>query len=247
MKFSNSLIQGQFLKRYKRFFADVELDGQTVVAHVPNTGSMKSCNVAGSECLLSKVDDPERKLKYTLEAIKAGQHWVGVNTSWPNKLAVELFKGRDLKHWSPYDSYQSEVKINENTRIDLALWNSTQSEITKWKMEHFKTVQPVHFVEIKNVTLKEGEVALFPDAVTERGQKHIQELVSLIKQGFTAELLFIVQRTDVNSFEPAESIDPDYAQLLREGMRAGLQVTAVSFEVSKSGIQLVKTLPLGKM
>ena len=244
MKFPKTLVQGRFLKRYKRFFADVDLDGKTVIAHVPNTGSLKSCNTPGSECLLSPVDDPERKLKFTLEAIKVDEHWVGVNTGWPNKLAVQVFKDHLLKHWESFDSYQTEVKINGQSRIDLALWNSKHTEVTKWKVEHFKKMQPVHFVEIKNVTLKEGTSALFPDAVTERGQKHIEELVRLIKKGFTAEILFIVQRSDVQQFEPAENIDPEYAKLLRKGMNDGLQVTALSFEISKSGIEFKKSLPI---
>jgi len=244
MEFQNHLLQGKLIKRYKRFFADVELEGQVVIAHVPNTGSMKGCSEPGSDCLISKVSDPTRKLQFTLEAVKANNHWVGVNTSWPNKLAVELFQNKILPHWIEFDSYQPEVKISEQSRIDLALWSSKRTEVKKWKYEDFKKHYPVHFVEIKNVTLKIEEMAQFPDAITERGQKHIEELGGLIKRGFTAEILFIVQRTDVDHFEPAESIDPKYAKLLKDAVKNGLKVTAVSFEVSKVGIQFYKLLKL---
>lgn len=244
MQFESKLLKGKFLKRYKRFFADIELGGEIITAHVPNTGSMKSCNNPGSECWLTKNDDPKRALKFTLEAIKAEQSWVGVNTSWPNKLAVELFRNQSLSHWQKYDQHQQEVKINDQSRMDLALWNSDKTSVKKWKVEDFKQYQPVHFVEIKNVTLKEGTLAQFPDAVTERGQKHIQELVHLIERGYTAEMLFVVQRTDVKAFAPAAQIDPDYARLLKAATEKGLLVTAVAFEISENGISMSRVLPV---
>lgn len=242
MEFPSPLLQGKLLKRYKRFFADVELDGSVVVAHVPNTGSMKGCSTPGSECLLSPASDPARKLRFTLEAVKTDQCWVGVNTSWPNKLGRELFENKMLPHWKRYDSCQPEIKINEHTRIDLALWSSQETEIKKWKQDDLKDKKPVHFVEIKNVTLKNEKKAQFPDAVTERGQKHIVELMELLHRGFTAELLFVIQRTDTVFFEPAEDIDPVYAQLLKEAAQKGLKVTAVVFEVSQEGIHFQKPL-----
>ncbi len=244
MEFQKPLVEGKFLKRYKRFFADVEFEGEIVTAHVPNTGSLKSCNTAGSACWMSRSDDPKRALKFTLEAIKADGYWVGVNTFWPNKLAVEVFKQKTLLHWSNYDSYQQEIKINDQSRVDLVLWSSKNTSVKKWKVEDFKQTQPVHFVEIKNVTLKEGLAARFPDAVTVRGQKHIEELSLLIQRGFTAEMLFIVQRTDVEFFEPARDIDPEYAQLLKGAEGKGLKITALSFEFTEKEIALSKTLPV---
>jgi sugar fermentation stimulation protein A len=244
MDFERPLVEGKFLKRYKRFFADVELQGETVTAHVPNTGSLKSCNNPGSHCWMSRSGDPKRVLKFTLEAIQSEGHWVGVNTSWPNKLGVEVFKQHQLPHWAKYDSFQQEVKINDQSRIDLVLWSSKESDTTKWKVDDFKKAQPVHFVEIKNVTLKVGAAAQFPDAVTERGQKHIEELSELIARGFTAEMLFIVQRTDVEYFEPAREIDPEYARLLNEAHKEGLAITALCFEFSKKGLHLAKVLPI---
>jgi sugar fermentation stimulation protein A len=244
MEFQQPLIEGRFLKRYKRFFADVELDHENVTAHVPNTGSMKTCNTPLSPCLISRSDDPKRALRFTLEAIQAGSTWVGVNTSWPNKLAVELFVGRKLDHWHRYDSYQTEVKINEQSRFDLVLWSSQETAVKKWKQEDLAKIPPVHFVEIKNVTLKEGDAAQFPDAVTERGQKHIRELMELIERGFSAEMLFIVQRSDVECFEPATQIDPTYAALLKQAVAIGLVVTAASFTVEPTGIRMHRLLPI---
>lgn len=244
MEFQKPLVEGKFLKRYKRFFADVEFEGEIVTAHVPNTGSMKSCNTSGSACWMSRSEDPKRALKFTLEAIKAEDQWVGVNTSWPNKLAVEVFKQNQLGHWAHHDSFQQEVKINEQSRMDLALWNSSNTSVKKWKVDDFKQTQPVHFVEVKNVTLKEGPAARFPDAVTERGQKHIEELCLLIQKGFTAEMLFVVQRTDVEFFEPAHDIDPNYARLLKAAQTQGLTITALSFQFTEKGIILAKNLPV---
>lgn len=244
VQFPSPLVEGKFLKRYKRFFADVDVQGEIVTAHVPNTGSMKSCNEPGSLCRLSRADDPKRALKFTLEAVQSGKEWVGVNTSWPNKLAVEVFQQKLLSHWGGHDRCQPEVKINDQSRIDLVLWDSKKASTSKWKVADFQHTQPVHFVEIKNVTLKNGLAAQFPDAVTERGQKHIQELCELIERGFTAEMLFVVQRTDVEYFEPAHQIDPEYARLLRDAVQKGLVVTALSFAITDHAIVLCKQLPV---
>ena len=244
MQFSQKIIKGQFLKRYKRFFADFILDENTCTAHVPNTGSLKSCSEPGSPCLVSKSDDPNRKLKYTLEAIQAQKYWVGVNTSWPNKLAVEIFEKKLLDHWKNFDRYQLEVKISDESRIDLLLWESKRATVDKWKQKDFETVLPIHVVEIKNVTLRVGNSAQFPDAVTERGQKHIRELVSLLEKGYSTEMLFIVQRDDVEFFQPAYDIDPKYGDLLKEAQQKGVIVTAMGFNVNPEGIVFSKKLPI---
>jgi sugar fermentation stimulation protein A len=244
LEFPSQLLEGKFIKRYKRFFAEIYFEGKVFTAHVPNTGSLKSCSTPGSSCLFSQASDPKRALKFTLEAILADGHWVGVNTSWPNKLVAEVFSQHRLPHWSKYNSYQQEVKINDQSRIDLVLWDSKEDSTTKWKVDDFKILKPVHFVELKNVTLKERTNAQFPDAVTERGQKHIKELCGLIKRGYTAEMLFVVQRMDVEAFEPAAAIDPKYAQLLSDGYNLGLTLTAICFELSNKGISYSRQLPI---
>lgn len=224
MKWSKTIVQGTFQRRYKRFFADVELDGQTVVAHVPNTGTLKGCIDNPCEALLSESDNPERKLKYTLEALKTPSGaWVGVNTTWPNQLVREAFEQKLIPEWREFSELQLEVKINPKTRLDGLLKRATGTS---------------RYFEVKNVTLADGDVAQFPDAVTERGQKHLRELMELVKQGHEAEIVFVVQRTDCRSFQPAAHIDPDYANLLAEAVNAGVIVRVLAVQVTPEGLEL---------
>lgn len=237
MKFKTATHQGFFLKRYKRFFADVKLNNEIVVAHVANTGSLKSVLQAEQLCLLTEAENPDRKLKYSLQAVQLASGWVGVNTSWPNLLAKEAFGAKLFKHWNSFDQIQSEVKISKETRLDLVLTNS-------------KTAKK-HYVEIKNVSLASGDLeshkglAQFPDAVTERGQKHLRELMALVEQGHSAEILFVLQRQDCSAFAPADDIDPEYGKLLRQAVKAGVQVTVAIAHVSATEIVLLpQTIPL---
>ena len=223
MKFKKKLIQGEFLKRYKRFFADVKLDDQIVVAHVPNTGSMKSVNNPGQACLLSLAENPDRKLKYTLEAIQCplSQAWVGVNTSWPNKLVRLAFENGEIKDWKKYSEIQSEVKINKETRLDILLTDARGNK---------------KYIEIKNVSLRVGPAALFPDSVTERGQKHLRELMALVDEGHQAEIVYFIQRNDCAHFSPADEIDPEYGRLLRAAVKKGVIVRPLVYEFSEDGL-----------
>jgi sugar fermentation stimulation protein A len=237
MKFEQPLIEGTFLKRYNRFFADVKIGDEVVVAHVPNTGSMKGVNTPNSPCFVSPATNPERKLRYTLEMVKTPTSWVGVNTSHPNNLVHELWQSKKVKHWEQFDKAQLEVKINKQTRLDLALWSSKDArELKKGKLASVEP--PLHFIEIKNVSLGENSKALFPDAVTERGQKHIQEMMELMEKGFTCEFVFVIQRTDCKNFSPADDIDPQYGKLLRQAHKKGLQISPFSCEISPAGILL---------
>ena len=229
MKWPQPLVQGIFLKRYKRFFADVQIAdmSEPQVVHVANTGSLKSVLSAGRPCLLSPATNPERKLRWSLEAIQAEDNtWIGINTAWPNKLGLEIFNLKLLKHWQNFTDIQSEVKINSQTRLDLCLTSNTRK----------------HYVEIKNVTLKVGKKLCFPDAVTERGQKHLQELMELIEQGHGAEILFIAQRTDGDIFSAAAEIDPEYANLLLKAKKSGVLITALSFRLQQTGIEFHRQL-----
>lgn len=243
MRFEKPLSQGIFQKRYKRFFTDIEFDGETITAHCPNTGSMMGLKDPGSPCLFSTTDDPNRKLKHTLQMIKAPKSWVGVNTSLPNKLAVELFEKNPLSHWKKFDSAQSEVKINDHSRIDMVLWNSKDHpKIKKWN--HKNLTPPLHLIEVKNVTLAENEVAFFPDAVTTRGQKHLEELMDLVSKGFTCEMLFVIQRTDCKEFRGAKDIDPDYVKKLKQAQKAGVIITPLPCKMDeKEVILLSEPLP----
>lgn len=234
MKFSKQLQEGIFLKRYKRFFADIEFQGQVLTAHLPNTGSLKSANNPGQACLFSTSDNPERKLKWTLEMIKSADNstWVGVNTATPNTVMRETLQhlvGADKKNidkkmtktfaaWAQFDEVKPEYKISAETRLDFMLKK--------------KKSEKMHFIEVKNVTLAENKIAKFPDAVTERGQKHLRELMALMKQGHTAELVFTVQRDDCEGFSPADDIDPEYGRLLREARDQGLVLSPLVVELS---------------
>lgn len=217
-----ALLEGQFLKRYKRFFADFLLEGELQVAHVANTGSMKSCLQAGAPCLVSPASNPERKLRWSLEALQINGTWVGVNTARPNQLVAEAFQQKTIAEYTDFTQMQSEVKINAQSRIDFLLTSAKRRR----------------YVEVKNVTLAEGQVAFFPDAVTERGQKHLQELMQLTEQGHEAEILFVVQRSDCRIFSAADFIDPEYAKLLKMAKEKGVRVSAYAVDISPEELKL---------
>lgn len=250
--FKSKLTEGVLLKRYKRFFADVEyVDTKNnkkiqLTIHCPNTGSLKSVIEKDYQhkCWFSLNDDPARKLKGTLEAVQAESGaWVGVNTSWPNKIvqyAAEKSisdKKPHFKSWEKYSFYKSEHKINKESRLDGVFC------VNKTDLEYADKMK--HFVEIKNVTLARDGFAQFPDAVTERGQKHLRELMSLIDQGHKSELIFAIQRNDVRAFSIAEDIDPTYKKLFDQAVKKGLIVTPVFVEISQLQIGLSqKILPI---
>lgn len=235
MKFKPALLEGTFQKRYKRFFADFTLSGQTEVAHVPNTGSLRSVNVPGQPCLVKPADNPERKLRFTLEAIKSKESgvWIGVNTANPNALVKEAFTDGIISHWKAWDKLDAEVKLSKETRLDFMLSKTEGSSVKR------------HYIEVKNVTLGEAGVAYFPDAVTERGQKHLRELMTLVAEGHSAEIFYTIQREDCKEFRPADDIDPVYGELLREASRQGVRVSAYLVHVSPEEIVLTnKSVPV---
>ncbi|MDX2480849.1 MAG: DNA/RNA nuclease SfsA [Desulfuromusa sp.] len=210
MKLPAPLLEGTLLHRYKRFFTDIELlDGSVVTAHTPNTGSMKQCAIAGYKVLISKSDNPQRKLKYTLELIKVGNHWVDTHTQRTNRVVEEALRTNRIKSLEDF-RVQPEYKFGES-RIDFYLDKADTEAL----------------VEVKNVTLCCRETtACFPDAVTTRGQKHLRELLAAKQQGYRAVIFFLVQRAEANEFSPADDIDPEYGRLLREVVAAGVEVLA---------------------
>lgn len=228
MNFKQKLIHGTLVKRYKRFLADVKTDdGEEVTAHCTNSGSMKSCLENGAEVYLSPVDDPKRKTRFTWEMIKINGDWVGINTGNPNKLAFEAIVNGQIPELNNYSTIKREVKFGDS-RFDVFAENINEK----------------CFVEVKNVTLKEGKYALFPDAVTTRGQKHLKALMEVKKQGMRAVMLYIVQRSDVEIFSPAAHIDPNYASFLKEAVSAGVEVIVIQAKVTPEKIELVKKLPV---
>lgn len=228
------LIEGLFQKRYKRFFADILINQKTEVAHVANTGSLQSCLFENSPALVLPSSDPKRKLKFSLKALQQPESltWIGVDTQIPSKLLTQV--AHEQPQWLDQRPYQfkTEVKISAETRLDALI--------------EFQDGQK-QYIELKNVTLAQNDttsshrVALFPDAVTSRGLKHIQELVKLMEQGFEAKLIFMVQRQDCLNFKPAASIDPKYANALTEAITKGLLVEAWSLHVNPQGVSWDQT------
>lgn len=230
MQFQNPLVEGTILKRYKRFLADVELpSGEVITAHTANTGSMKTCWEPGWKVLMSFHDNPKRKLKYSLEMIHNSNTWIGINTSLPNKMAVEAIENGTIKELQGYDKIKPEAKIGKS-RIDILLSKEDGEQC---------------YVEVKNVTLLgDNKLALFPDAVSERGQKHLRELTGLVNEGIRSAMLYIVQREDVDRFSPADEIDPEYGRLLREAKEAGVEVLCYQCTLTPDGIEVTKPLPV---
>lgn len=217
-----SLTEGVILKRYKRFFADVQLpNGDVVVAHVPNTGSMKTCWAEGLPAFLSPATNPERKLRWTLELTSTGNNFIIVNTANANKLAFEALKRGTLAPFKGFTEVLPEQSILDS-RFDFCL----------------KGPQGDCWVEVKNVTLmEEPGLASFPDAVSTRGQKHLRDLIELKKQGIRTAMLYVVSRSDATRFTSAKKIDPTYASLLKEAHAAGVEIYA--FRVEKIADQYV--------
>ena len=223
------LISGILVKRYKRFLADVEIKGGKIVtAHCPNTGSMKGCCEPGSPVYLSFHDNPRRKLKYTWELIEMPTSLVGVNTLVPNRLVFESVKADMVPELSGYEKVDREVKVSAHSRIDMALDAADRRRC---------------FVEIKNFSLVDNRVAMFPDAVTSRGLKHITELQTLVDAGFRGVMFYFIQRMDAEIFKPADHIDPEYGKGLRRAVKGGLEMFAYDVAIDLNGIRLNRKIP----
>ncbi len=243
MKYINSLTEGKLIKRYKRFFADIEYKGKVITAHLPNTGSLKTVPLENTNCLFSKSDDPKRKLAYTLEMIQTNDGWAGVNTRTPNTIVKEALESHLVKG---FNHVQSEVKISESTRIDFVLFNfNNQNEKPpKLKYPHFFNdfkSKDLYFIEVKNVTMKEGTTAMFPDGITARGTKHLQELIELKEKGFSTELIFTIQRQNCSNFKIADHFDPTYDKKIKEAIKAGVKISAYEVKLSSTQVFLNTT------
>lgn len=229
MHFSPPLIRGTLIRRYKRFLADVRLgNGRQVTAHCTNTGSMLGCKEPGSAVYLSRSRNKKRKLAYTWEMIRVDGHWVGINTLHPNRLAAEGVTSGVIGELHGYHSIRREVVTRPGTRLDLCLEGNNGS----------------CFVEVKNVTLTIGGAGAFPDAVTERGAKHLKELMRLKRHGHRAAVLFVVQREDCDYFRPADEIDPEYGRWLRRALKAGVEAFPYRARVTPAEIVLTGRLQI---
>lgn len=218
------LIPGRLIKRYKRFLADIELEtGEIITAHCPNTGPMTGVSIPDSLVRVSKSDNPKRKLAYTWEMIQINSTWVGINTAIPNrvvKLALQQKLFPELA--DRYDNVRSEVLYGKDkkSRVDFLLSRENRSDI---------------YIEVKSVTLSNGKLALFPDTVTTRGQKHLVELSDLVPNA-KAVMLYFINRGDCDRFAPSDTCDPKYGELLREAVSKGVEVLPYRFEITPEGI-----------
>ena len=231
MIFPARLVEGRLVRRYKRFLADVQLPGGVVTAACPNTGSMMGCCDPGSRVWLSESDRATRKYRHTWEIVEVGKVLVGIHTGRPNALAEEAIAGGAIAELAGYASLRREVAFGEErSRVDLLLEHPGRAPC---------------YVEVKNVTAAvSGGVALFPDSVSERGTKHLRELMRLKAAGLRPVQLYCVQRGDVGEVRPADAIDAEYGRALRSAIAAGVEVLAYRARVTAREIALEERIPV---
>ena len=229
MEFTKSLIKGKLIKRYKRFFADVQLNKEIITAHCPNTGSMKGLLDEGNDVYVLPNNNPKRKLKYGLEIIKSRKNLVGVNTHMANKIAHHALDNNLIKELKNNDLIKPEVFFNKETRFDFLIEKNKQKS----------------FVEVKNVTLfRDKNTAEFPDAITTRGSKHLLTLIDAIKKGYNAYLLFLVQIQNMEKFKIAKDIDSDYYKNYILAKKAGVNFLAYRCDINSKRIFIDKKLKI---
>ena len=229
MIFKDKLISGHFIKRYKRFFIDVKIGSNIFTAHCPNTGSMLGLLKKGNRVWLSKSDNLNRKLKFTVQIIEDRKTKVGINTHLTNKIVLNSLLAKEIKDFRNFSTIRREVKFGENTRFDFLVINGNKKV----------------FIEVKNVTLSRHKgIAEFPDAVTSRGLKHIKELLNAKKEGYDIYLFYVVQRDDCNKFELAKDIDPEYCELLVKAVKKKLKILCFDCKFSSKGIKLNREIKI---
>jgi len=223
MKFDKKLLRGKLLKRYKRFLADVELeDGELVTAHCANSGRMTDCQGDGWPVLLTPHNNPKRKLQYTWELVFNGECWICVNTNRANEVAFEAVSEGNIPELCGYQKIEREKKYGKSSRIDLLLRNDEEA----------------CYVEVKSVSLTSDQKYVFPDAPTERGRKHLDELMLMYGEGHRAVMLFMLMRSDASGFKAADFIDPKYAAKLQEAQNAGVEVLVYNCHIDEEGIKI---------
>jgi sugar fermentation stimulation protein A len=229
MEFTNSLIKGKLIKRYKRFFVDIKLNKEIVTAHCPNTGSMKGLLDEGNEVYILKNSNPKRKLRYGLEIVKAQKNLVGVNTHFANKIVNHALNNNLIKELKNSDTIKPEVFYNKETRFDFLIEKDNQ-----------KT-----FVEVKNVTLfRNKNTAEFPDSITSRGSKHLLTLIDAIKEGYKTYLIFLIQIENMEKFKIARDIDSEYYKNYLAAKKAGVNFLAYRCKISTNEIVIDKKIKI---
>ena len=229
MKFTEKLIKGKLIKRYKRFFTDVKLDKKIVTAHCANTGSMLGLLDSDSEVYLSKNDNTKRKLKYGLEIVKSKNNLVGVNTHMANKIVNHALNNNLIKELKNNNKIKPEVYYNDETRFDFLIEKKGQKI----------------FVEVKNVTLfRSKKTAEFPDAITTRGSKHLLTLIDAINEGYKCYLLYLVQIQNMENFKIAKDIDNEYYNNYLKAKKAGVNFLAYRCKINSNEIIVDKKLKI---
>ena len=229
MKFTKALIKGKFVKRYKRFFADVKVNKSIITAHCPNTGSMMGLLNKNNDAWVSKNDDPKRKLKFTLEILKSKNNLIGINTHLANKLVLEGLKNNSFLEFKNLENIQPEVFYNKETRFDFLVSKKNKK----------------YFIEVKNVTLiRDNKNSEFPDAITTRGSKHIKTLIEASKKGYQCYVLFLVQISNCKYFKIAKDIDEEYYKNYLIAKKAGVNFLAYRCKIDKKKIIIEKKLKI---
>jgi len=229
MEFTKTLIKGKLVKRYKRFFADIKVNKETIIAHCPNTGSMKGLLDVNNDVWVSKNNDPKRKLKYTLEIIKVKKKLVGVNTHLTNKIVYHGLSNNLINELNNNQNIKPEIFFNKETRFDFLVEKKNQK----------------NFVEVKNVTLfREGKISEFPDAITSRGSKHLKNLIDAIKKGYKSYTIFLVQIQGIEYFKIAKDIDNEYYQNYLVAKKAGVNFLAYRCKISPKEIKVEKKIKI---
>ena len=229
MKFKDRLLQGTFVKRYKRFFVDINYNDKIITTHCPNTGSMMGLLNKGNKIWFSESSNPKRKLKYSLEIIRVGKSLVGINTLLTNKLIFEALKSKKIKSLTKFDNIKTEAKFSSGTRFDFLISNAKVKCL----------------LEAKNVTLlRNNNIAEFPDAITSRGTKHLTELINAKKRGFQSCIIYLIQRQDCKAFKIAEDIDANYKIAFNKAIKAGVKILCYDCKINNEEIKLNNQIEL---
>ncbi len=225
MKFTNTLLKGKLQRRYKRFFADIEVNNKTVVAHCPNTGSMMGLLDQGNVAWISEHNDPKRKLKFTLEMIKVKKRIIGVNTHRANRIVEHALENKLIKEFNTIKNIRAEFKYSDDTRFDFLCDKK--------------------ILEVKNTTLmREDDIAEFPDAITSRGTKHLQKLKESIKKGYKPYVLFLTQIQGINNFRIAKDIDFTYYKEYLDAKKSGVSFLAYRCSLNSKEIKIEKKIKI---
>ena len=225
MKFTSSLIKGKLIKRYKRFFADIEVNNKTITAHCPNTGSMMGLLNKGNKVWLTRHNDPKRKLKFTLEMIKVKKKIIGVNTHRANRIVEHALENKLVDEFKTIKNIKAEFKYSDDTRFDFLCDRK--------------------ILEVKNVTLiRNDDIAEFPDAVTSRGSKHLKKLINSIKKGYKPYVLFLTQIQGINNFRIAKDIDLNYFKDYVDAKKAGVNFLAYRCVLNSKEIKIERKIKI---